>query len=513
MSTDSPVRQSVRSGFKADSRGQSETIAIVLILAITVFGTGSIVMLGSGAIGNTERVSELQSTEHAMTLFDSTSAVVALGDSPSKTVDLGVSGSGAYEVRDSGWIRIEHVNYTGNGAAETIYNESLGSFVYVNGDTAIAYEGGGVWRREDGGSVMVSPPEFHYREATLTLPIVRVHGSGSTPGGDVRISQADETRRIYPNASAGIAGDETGAPYDGTDWNYTNPVRNGEINVTVHSDYYGGWATYFRTRTDGNVTVDHANETATVQLVTVENVGDFRMPNEGNGVKVRGMGSGHPVTNFRMTLKSDEGNSFNNLHWSLYSDSGSEEFEYHVYANDKCKGNGGYDGTLDVSIYYHDGGDETYEGWQNRSIVPGDPGSGEDFVVNCDDGTLTMNLGSDVPLEYGPIQTTGSDNKWYFGPEIKSRSVPGETTFDQHDADDDDDPYATGETAELGFLTSHYFGRIGPSFDLTVADGPGGSSRVDEGESYGTLEYEQTTGSRYITFLHITENEIRVEVE
>ena len=511
MSGDSSVDRP-RSRFRADVRGQSETIAVVLILALTVFGTGAIIMLGSGALADAKETSRIQSTEHAMTLFDSRSAMVALGDSSRQSVDLSRSSGGSYAVRDGGWIRIEHRNFSGKGDHEVIYDAALGAVTYENGGTEIAYEGGGVWRREGGGTVMVSPPEFHYRDATLTLPVVRVSGDGSATGGRVEVSSAGRTRRVFPNATEPTPDvNETGAPYNGTDWPYANPVRNGHINITVHSDYYEGWAQYFDTRTEGNVTVDDANRTTTVQLITAESVGAFRMPNEGNGVEVRGIAGGHPVQTFTMTLKGDNGGSdFNNLHWSLYSDTGGEEFEFHVAANGRCK-SGDYDSTLDVSVYYSDESNGLYEGWQNQSVNAGDPGSDEDFVVDCENETLTMNLRGDTNMSYGRIDTTGSDNKWHFGPEIKEGTVPG-TTFDQHYVDDETE-YVTDDEESLEFLMDHYFGLLSPNFDLTVADGPGGSSRVDEGGSYGELQYVQTTDSRYITYLHITENEVRVEFE
>ncbi|MFB6212124.1 MAG: archaellin/type IV pilin N-terminal domain-containing protein, partial [Halobacteriales archaeon] len=187
-----------------DVRAQSGTIGVVLLLAITVISTGAIVTFGSEALIDTRQASQLQRTEHAMTLFDSRAAMVALGDSDVQTVSLGQESGGAYHIReDTGWIRVQHLNYTESASDpknETIYNRSLGSIEYVNEDTVIAYQGGGVWRKTDNGSRMVSVPEFHYRAATLTLPVVRVTGSGSTAGRtQAVVTSTRQAHHVFPN--------------------------------------------------------------------------------------------------------------------------------------------------------------------------------------------------------------------------------------------------------------------------------------------------------------------------
>ncbi|MFC6975704.1 hypothetical protein ACFQL1_15180 [Halomicroarcula sp. GCM10025709] len=132
-------------------------------------------------------------------------------------------------------------------------NESMGAIVYDNGDQEIAYQGGGVWRSAGGSSaVMVSPPEFHYREATLTLPLVTVAGEESIDGRAV-ISR-NTSQAYFPNRSL--------------DKNFTNPLERSAVEVTVQSDYYRAWGTFFEQRTTGNVTYDHSNDRVTVDLIT-----------------------------------------------------------------------------------------------------------------------------------------------------------------------------------------------------------------------------------------------------
>ena len=483
--------------FVRDTAAQSAPVSVLLLLAITVMGTGLVVGLGATALDDTRREADLQRTEHALTLLDSRGAMTALGESGSQHVRLSGSGDGAYAVHDdSGWLRIRHLNHTGTGENEMVYNASLGSLVYRNGDTRLAYEGGGVWRTTADGTVMVSPPEFHFRDATLVLPIIRVGGSGSASGSvDAAIDRGETARHVFPNATD-VATNGTGAPYDHGGANYTNPIEEGTVEITIHSDHYRGWAKFFRTRTEGNVSVDHANRLARVELLTVSAVGAFPMPAEGNGVNVRGMpNEGAPVTAFELTLEADNGGrNFGNLHWSLYVDKGDERFELHFYSPNKCSG-GSFSGDIDVSVYYWNTSSSKYEGWQNQSV---DPATSPDFSVDCSDYTLSMNLGGNTPMTYGDIDMTGNDNKWYFGSDIKSSSAKPTTPFDESEA-------------PLGDVINHYFELLGPEFTLTVTDGPGGSSRIDEGASSGQLEYEGG-GARYITYLHVTENEVRIRL-
>lgn len=510
----------------ARARGQASVLGTVLVLGMVVTGTVVVVALGATALTDVQSTSELERAENSMTLFNTRAAMVALGESGSRTVAFDRSDGTISAVGEDGWMRIVHTNHSGTGNDELLFNESLGAVVYRSQDTKIGYQGGGVWRKDaDGEGLMVSPPEFHYRGQTLTLPIIRVRNAdGNTGGTTATVDRVEQTRLVFPNATAATPGtNETGAPYDNTDKQYANPVRNGSVSVTVSSQYYQGWASYFRGRTDGNVTVNDSENRVRVTLTTpTGSVGEFGMPSEGNQLGVSGLGSDHPLQEYTLNLSADnEGKNFNNMHWSFYADQGNEQFELHFYSSGKCQGNNpaAYNGDIDVSLYYRNtsGGETVHEEWQNTSVNANDTNDGasgnDDFRVNCDDNTLDINLLSDTTLTYDDIQTTGSDNKWQYGTEISDTDVSGDTnSFTFHDSADSGN-YSTGQTEQLGFLISHYFQLLGPSFNLEVTDGPGGSSRIDEGSSTGNLEFESISGDQYITYLHITENTIEVEFD
>jgi hypothetical protein len=234
-------------------RGQGSTIGIVLVFGMVIAGTVVVVAFGAGAISDTEDTLSVQRAEKAMTQFDSKAALVALGDTDVQQVSFGQIDQDPLEVQNgSGWMLVTIENQT-TGAVEPKINQSLGAITYDgNGDT-IAYQGGGVWKRSENESVMISPPEFHFRNGTLTLPIVNVSGA-STLDGRASIRHA-ETITKFPNKSLDSV--------DGA-----NPLTNHLVKVTVKSKYYQGWGQYFETRTDGEVEYDHDRNIVNLTLVS-----------------------------------------------------------------------------------------------------------------------------------------------------------------------------------------------------------------------------------------------------
>ncbi|MFB6108133.1 MAG: collagen-binding domain-containing protein [Haloplanus sp.] len=234
------------------ARAQSNVIGVVLLLGIVVVGTTSVVILGGAALSDVDRHVDVQRGELAMTNLDSRVSDVALGSAESRRVELGGSGTARVD-GTAGTVTIEQIGC--GGCPQTMANTSLGAVAYTRGPTTIAYQGGGVWRTDGGRARMVSPPEFHYRwgttgagEPTLTFPLVVLRGHASS---DALVFRKNGTRAVFPDPSRGR----------------TNPLDAGSVRITIQSDYYRGWATYFETRTDADtVTVDDANRTVVAVL-------------------------------------------------------------------------------------------------------------------------------------------------------------------------------------------------------------------------------------------------------
>lgn len=501
----------------AMDRAQASTIGVVLILAITIVGGGVVVVIGAEALADTERTTAISKAEHSMTQFDSRAAMVALGETRAQRVTLGASGKGSYRVDDdAGWLRVVHHNYSGT-QDETIYNASLGEVVYENGDTVVAYQGGGVWRREGNGTTMLSPPEFHYRGATLTLPVVRVSSVDSSSGEtQAFVTRAENSRRIYPNETApGPNG--TGAPYDvDTAGQYDNPVLNGSVSVTIHSQFYDGWAEYFRTRTAGTVSVDDANQTATVELETVGVVGRFGMADalDEDGLSVRGQSAGHSVTDFTVEFEKDHG-TLNNMYFSFYASDGPDTYEtvVHIPGGTSCNGGGvGPGDTLQLYTFYRNTTTGEEHIWSNESVTA-DSGP---IRLECGpkkEATLIVGLTSDVPQRYAVAGEEPAGAGTYY--DWEGAGEDGPITFSHSGQDGESITYNSGDNTTTRHLTRHYFALLGNDFRLNAQTGTGGRGgpQIDVDQSGGNLDYDTGGGGYYITYLHITETEIRVELE
>jgi len=232
-------------------RGQASVIGLILVFGMVLAGSVAVVAFGAGAIEDSQaRLSE-QRAENAMTQFDSEVALTALGSADVQQVSFGSDRSESYEVQNgTGWMRVTVENQT-SGTTDTLLNETLGAVTYEGVDTTIAYQGGGVWKKGDGNrSVMVSPPEFHFRGGTLTLPVVNVSGDSSL--GEKANIRHRETVRKHPNATTANE----------------NPLENHLVKVTVKSDYYRAWGHYFEERTDGVVEYDHDRQVVNLTLVS-----------------------------------------------------------------------------------------------------------------------------------------------------------------------------------------------------------------------------------------------------
>jgi hypothetical protein len=300
-------------------RAQSSPIALILVFGLVILGTIAVVVLGAGAIQSSQDHLAAQNAEKAMTQLDSQASLVALGSSRTQRVDLKSAGGDGYRVDETaGTMTVTHT--TRNGT-ETVLDATLGSVTYeADSGSTVAYQGGGVWRTSgDGNAVMVSPPEFHYRDATLTLPLVTVSGDGSV--GDRAVISANQSVQTYPN--------------DGR--NYSNPLQTGRVTITVQSDYYRAWGTYFEERTDGTVNYDHDSNTARLNLT---------IPTEQQRVRGAMVSGGTGTT---ITLKKDAAvDSYNSSQGDYAATGGNDEGDIYAAGGVEMKKDAAITGSLVV---------------------------------------------------------------------------------------------------------------------------------------------------------------------
>jgi len=149
----------------------------------------------------------------------------------------------------------------------------------------------------------------------------------------------------------------------------------------------------------------------------------------------------------------------------------------------------------------------------------------------CDDSggdvEMQFNLTSrNVDIDYEDIDASGTaSGKYCF--DVNDDAPDSTAVLDQHSGYDPGSIGAGSYDDDLNFTTNHYLSLLGPDYELKVMDGQGssppacdspttgsgGKDLVDEDPSVGVLEFAEVTGAQYITYLHVTENEIEVEFE
>jgi hypothetical protein len=219
------------------TRAVANPVGVILILGMTILSVGALLTVGGAVVDDTRADAEHSQMENSMSAFSSKASLVGLGESGHQRFSLGRVSQGRVDVReDAGRV---HVKIQRNGTNETVRETSMGAVVYENDGREIAYQGGGVWARQGDFSRMLSPPEFHYRAETLTFPIINVTGDGAA-SGDIRgtVRSDTEAQQWYP---------------DDSEEDFDNPLTNGTVYVEIESEYCRGWQSFFERRSQGRV--------------------------------------------------------------------------------------------------------------------------------------------------------------------------------------------------------------------------------------------------------------------
>lgn len=240
-------------------RGQSNVIAVVLLVGLTLTGATVVMLVGSTALDSGQQQADLESAESSLAQVNVKASRITFGTNNTEQVVVGDGDSGTTRVEpNAGEINVTLVNQTTGDTKEVLLNDSLGRIVYELDGERVAFQGGGVWRETgENGSRMLSRPDVHYRndaadQPTVTIPLTLIEGTGGT-GNELTLSNSGTDLR-YP-----VRGDE----------NRTNPVTsNTRINLTVQSDYYRAWGDYFADLTDGKPAYDHDERRVSIALIT-----------------------------------------------------------------------------------------------------------------------------------------------------------------------------------------------------------------------------------------------------
>ena len=492
----------------------SSIIGISIILIISLLSIGLMLIYTAPLISETPDMAKAQKVEQAFTVFDSRTSKSSLGESPLQTTALSLMGEtvavhgnqNSYnESRmmiitlssNSSWYNNFYSQRGSWNAWKNYENEqdfagfnaSMGKVRYYSGDRIIAYEGGGVWSRyPSGGTVMISPPEFHYNGETLTLPIMKISGDGSTGGStnaNINVRSSNTPVVLYPNTDP-ITGNV----------NFTNPLNCDKIFIYINSEFYDGWAKYAETLTSTTTILDHKNKTAIIEMDTMPKMGIFPLK---HSFKIGRLNQSNPepIEEFLFYYESNtkDASNFNAVTPTVTATAGTKKLVYNMDSKQK-------DVTITITYTdtaYLDGKQE--EKWISTSplYIDVDPDSKKN-------ATCTINLTNDSCL----MKYSSSEEDFSWGP-VSHKTMTPDLLITSSDAN---------STQSLNNVTQHYMkllaqdGTIDCSWDpkLKVKEKNNNNKpKLNEKDSTYTLIYDG--GGAIRTYLHITSNELEVTLE
>ncbi len=346
---------------------KSETAAAtivgqVIILAISIIGISTVMLYGVPAIYSLENLANVKNVEQSLTVLDSRASRAILGESPLQVNNINLGG-GTLVVEPNSTSTKSYIAVKSSSFNFTI---PMGRIRYTLGDRIVAYEGGGVWSKyPSGGSVMLSPPEFHYNGVTLSLPAINISGSTSVSGkGTATISfKKNAPQVLYPNTSLP---------------NRTNPVTVsiGKVYVNITSDFYDAWAEYAKGLGYATVSTNSTTHTASLELAVVpSNLGENTTI--ANPVVFRGLNISEdtPLDNFSFWL-DPFGNKFD---WDIRASSGKKRLIFHIKGDAKEA-----EDTVDLNVGYEDDGmgyDKPAETWEGKDMLIVQESGGQAYLA------------------------------------------------------------------------------------------------------------------------------------
>ncbi len=461
----------------SSEKAEAEVIGHILILFITILGIVMIALYGVPAIYSLEDMANVKNAEQAFTVLDSRASRVLLGESPLQITNINLGG-GTMTVEPNSTTNPSYmvVKDMNNTFTVTI---PMGKIKYQLGDRTVAYEGGGVWAQyAGGGTVMLSPPEFHYNGWTLTLPVINIYGNSSVGGEGTAVVSFKKNATLvqYPNTSL-------------SEWrNRTNPVNytgTGKVFVNITSDYYKAWADYATSLGYTKVSTNSTKRTADIELTVVPStLGESTYIS--NTITFRGLNASDttPLENFSFKIKP----TGNNLDWDIRTASGNKKLIFWLSGNSLHVGD-----PVDLYIGYQEGsGSNSVETWFGDN----------NFTVQSDGYVYLDLLNTSINLTYQKTNVGSTDsNNCNPSGEIKQND------FNANGFSWDEMLYKDITQKSLYNITQNYFWKMAQGGDFSFSQC--GSQNPDPGTSTMLLNYT-TTGA--LTYMHITENRADVGI-
>ncbi|OAQ53600.1 hypothetical protein HTG_04910 [Natrinema mahii] len=217
-----PRRGLRETGTSDADRAVSDMIAFVLVFAIIIGSIGLLSTVGFQAMTDYQEGEQLRNAERAMvSLADNFNDMLRYDGVEQRDGELSLRG-GTVAIGGGGTT----VNVTAAGD-DVLGDTDLGTFAYEHDSTRIAYEGGGVIRSTDSGSVVAKRPQL------------RCNTDGSGPDtAIVSFVTVDSAERAIQSDG----GQEFTISKNGSAVRRVEEYSDATVTVHVDTDYERAWA-------------------------------------------------------------------------------------------------------------------------------------------------------------------------------------------------------------------------------------------------------------------------------
>lgn len=235
-------------GIDGDRRGASEIIGLILLFGMVIVGAAVILLSGSSAVEQVQQQNDYETKEASMTQLKSElSSVVYDAEDSEAELSVGGDTGGAGPGNSLG----QGMEVVADGTIEFVVNgnescfsasREIGSVEQPTGGETIAYQANGIFRGDESGTTVVSPPGLSYESTTqdgtevrtLTYPLVNVDpAKSSASGGDIH------ARPKTNQSGMNLLSCRIGGTVQTVDW-----IENVTIRVE-NNDFYRAWGEFF----------------------------------------------------------------------------------------------------------------------------------------------------------------------------------------------------------------------------------------------------------------------------
>ena len=398
------IDESSRVGSSKD-RGVSNVLGLAILFGMVFLGATLVALAGGMAVDELKQDNEVRSAE--MSMQEARSDIASLSSQGEGSTELQVD-DGVSIVADGEMVFTVH-GWTDDRTyrSDCTANMPLSAFQYENDNgERVAYQGGGIWKRTDGGSTMVSPPALSYRteeiggEEYRTFDFSAENLTGRIDGEDEATASVNRTRSLERQATI----EREMFCRDDADGNVTR-VRSLEI-VVRNSTYYDAWGRHFESQMGdaGNVTVFDANRTVVVRDLPLGREEAIGMPGEDDLLvavnETAGADTSHRLT---FDVEAEDGVTGDTLEAIeiKYKDG-----ETDLSALENKNGNG-HINHEETKLYRSGGGTVDLK----HHIESFNVDTGDDTIEFELDDSVTVHPNDTIAVEFGSQNGNGNDGK------------------------------------------------------------------------------------------------------